>query len=282
MSSKPRLQCLLTLTHKYIKKQALKSLLTSSVLELAEDIIAPFNPFNLDMINNNCVNHECFKVYELVDNDTNIKLYFYVSNTFTMAVITKFREFIYKHYRYDLSDYVISANVSSGFDKVIFKGYYLNFSKLNSLIQEFKAYYLKGNESITLEDNTKPKITDVDIANKVKLYHCIEVLPKESITFGKYKHSLVSNVKKCEELQYNDSKQFKVDPLMLINLRNNIVDFKDIITLLETINETCVLTVQQSAFISEIERYYCQEGTLNGFRYTASELADLLLTILAN
>lgn len=280
MSSELKLKCLLTLTHRYIMKQVIKTYYTArTILELADEIEIPINPFNSDMITYNCANHQHFKVYELIDNDTNVKLYFNVVSNASTRIIQEFRMFVYRHYHCDLNEYVTETNDNS--IKVVFNGYYLSFSKLKKLIKDFIVYYPSAIEYITLEDETKPRITDRIIEDKVRPYTIIEVLSPETVTFGKYKHSLVSDIRKCEELEYQNRQIYQLDSLMLINLKNNIVDFKDIIILLETINETCVLTVQQSQLISEIERYYCEHGTFNGFRYLPSDLADILLTILA-
>lgn len=288
MTSKLKLKCLLTLTHKYITKQVIKTHYSArTILELADEIEIPVNPFNLDMVTYNCANHQCFKVYELIDNDTNVKPYFNVVSNASTRMIQEFRMFVYRHYHCNLDEYITETNdnyikVSSNDSiKVVFNGYYLSFSKLKKLIKDFIVYYPNAIEYITLEDETKPRITDRIIEDKVRPYTIIEVLPPETITFGKYKHSLVSDIDECEELEYKDRQIYQIDSLMVLNLKNNIVDFKDIIVLLETINETCVLTVQQSQLISEIERYYCEHGTFNGFRYLLSDLADILLTILA-
>lgn len=280
MSSELKLKCLLTLTHRYLAKQVIKTYYTArTILELADEIEIPLNPFNSDMITYNCANHQHFKVYELIDSDTNVKPYFNVVSNASTRIIQEFRMFVYRHYHCDLNKYVTETNRNSV--KVVFNRYYLSFSKLKKLIKDFIVYYPSAVKYITLEDETEPKITDRIIEDKVRPYTIIEVLPPETVTFGKYKHSLVSDIRKCEELEYQDRQIYQLDSLMLINLRNSIVDFKDIIMLLETINETCVLTVQQSQLISEIERYYCEHGTFNGFRYLASDLADILLTILS-
>ena len=288
MSSKLKLKCLLTLSYKYTNKQVIKTYYGPTVLMLANEILDSLNPFNSDIINENCANNKYFKVYELIDDNTNAKLYFNVQSSTTTNfnrigttdVIFRFREFIFKNYHYDLNDYVI-LTVSDSINRVIFNRYYLSFLKLKQLIQEFIIYYPNANGLITLENETRPKIINESIVDQLKLYKTIEVLPKDAVTLGKHKHSLVTDINKCEELQYNDTKLFQLDSLMLINLRNEIIDTKDLIILIETIDTYCKLSPQQSSLITEVKEYYCKHGTFNGFKYSTSELADLLLTILS-